>query len=76
MAEAQRASFDYFSGIHTVPQELPAAGRCSWLLSQGSMRSDEGAPGAGWRKVWEGNRPGDRHEKFRLYRRNGQHADR
>ena len=76
LAEAQRASFDYFSGIRTVPQELPAAGRCNWLLSQGSVRNDEGAPGAGWRKVWEGNRPGDRHEKFRLYRRNGQHGDR
>jgi len=69
LGEAQRASFDYFSGIVTLPGASAAGRRCGWLLTQGNVRGDENAPGAGWEKVWQGNRPGDRSEKFRLYRR-------
>lgn len=69
LGDALRASFDYFSGIVTVPSASSAGRRCNWLLTQGTARSDESAPGGGWRKVWEGNRPGDRSEKIRLYRR-------
>ncbi len=68
---AQRASLDYFGGITTVPQ-LSAAGReCRWLLTQSSGRHDEVSPGEHWKKVWEGGRPGDRNERFRLYRHTG-----
>jgi len=76
LADALRASFDYFSGIVTVGNETNAARRCTWLVTQGTTRSDENAPGSGWHKVWEGNRPGDRSEKFRLYRRDGQNTAR
>ncbi|MFZ2854224.1 MAG: glycosyltransferase family 39 protein [Rhodocyclaceae bacterium] len=74
LADALRASFDYFSGIVTVSGDSTAARRCHWLLTQGTVRADENAPGKGWHKVWEGNRPGDRSEKIRLYRRNAQGA--
>lgn len=69
LADPLRASLDYFSGIVTIRSNLNAAKRCDWLLTQGTVRSDENAPGTNWRKVWESNRPGDRNEKFRLYRR-------
>lgn len=69
LADAQRASFDYFSGIITLPHDSRAARRCDWLLTQGSARSDDNAPGDNWKRVWQGNRPGDHKEKFRLYRR-------
>ena len=71
LADAQRASLDYFAGIITVPARSKAGQRCNWLLTQGTARGDENAPGSGWRKTWEGNRPGDRSEKIRLYRREG-----
>lgn len=74
LGEAQRASLDYFAGIVTVPLAQTASRRCEWLLTQGSGRRDEASPGAAWRKVWEGSRPGDRNEKFRLYRREGSEA--
>jgi 4-amino-4-deoxy-L-arabinose transferase-like glycosyltransferase len=69
IGEAQRASLDYFAGITTVSKNSAAGRRCQWLLTQGSARRDEASPGETWQKVWEGTRPGDRNEKFRLYRR-------
>jgi 4-amino-4-deoxy-L-arabinose transferase-like glycosyltransferase len=69
LADAQRASFDYFSGIVTLPHDAQSGQRCDWLLTQGHARSDDNAPDGDWTRVWQGNRPGDRKEKFRLYRR-------
>lgn len=60
LGPAQRAVLDYHAGLRTQ-QESPRAS-CRWLLSLGP------AP-AGWKKVWEGHRPGDRSERLRLYRR-------
>jgi hypothetical protein len=37
------------------------------LLVQDNARLREAGPGAPWKKIWEGNRAGDRSEKFRLY---------
>ncbi|MFN0162970.1 MAG: ArnT family glycosyltransferase [Burkholderiales bacterium] len=62
---SERASFAYFAKLRYV---APGA-TCPWLLVQttrGSTARDE----PGHRLVWEGNRPGDRNERFRLYRRN------
>ena len=69
LGDAQRASFAYFERLRFAP--LPADGQtsCRWLLVQGTSRSELNPPGKGWQRVWEGNRPGDRRERFRLYRR-------
>lgn len=70
LAEAQRASLDYFADLRTIRLDTAAGQRCRWLLTQSTSRTDEFSPGRShWRKVWEGNRPGDKSEKFRLYRR-------
>ena len=61
---AERATFGYFG-------EFRFAGlkdNCVWLLTQGT-RGDAPPVPAGARQVWEGNRPGDRNERFRLYQR-------
>lgn len=60
----QRAALDYFAGIRT----RAGSKGCQWLIAQGSQH--DAAP-AGWQKVWEGHRPGDRGEWLRLYRRSG-----
>ena len=65
LAPPLRASLDYFSGIRSRP--LVKGNECGWLLIQGGIR-DEAAP-AGWRRVWEGHRPGDKSERLRLYKR-------
>lgn len=70
LPESIRASLDYFAGIRTVGRTSAAGLRCNWLLLQESAHGAGAGPGEEWQKVWEGNRPSDRREKFRLYRRN------
>ncbi|TRZ99166.1 MAG: hypothetical protein D4R84_02455, partial [Rhodocyclaceae bacterium] len=64
---AQRASLEYFADIVTLRQESRAGRTCQLLLEQGSEHG--AAPPSGWRKIWEGHRPGDKTERLRLYQR-------
>ena len=68
IGQAQRAMFDYFAGIRFVAPKSDAAAACPWMLIQGSQAN---APdvGATWSLEWEGARPAERVEQFRLYRR-------
>jgi 4-amino-4-deoxy-L-arabinose transferase-like glycosyltransferase len=67
LGEAQRAALDYHAGIVTERTEVRARRDCALLLIQDNARIPETSPGAGWKKIWEGNRAGDRTEKLRLY---------
>jgi 4-amino-4-deoxy-L-arabinose transferase-like glycosyltransferase len=58
----QRAALDYFVDIRT----RAGSKNCDWLIVQDGGR--ETFP-AGWHKVWQGHRPGDRSEWLRLYQR-------
>lgn len=62
---AQRAVLDYFVGIRTVPES--GQSHCRWLLAQGSGHPETAVDG--WHRVWIGNRPGDKGERLRLFRR-------
>lgn len=66
MGDAQLASFAYFGHIRFGG---PDDG-CDVLLRHDAV--DYGAPGSlshfEWRLVWEGRRPADRDERFRMYR--------
>lgn len=69
LGEAQRAMLHYFAGIKTLRVETKAkASSCDLLLVQG-LPLDESVMTAGWKKIWEGHRPGDKDERFRLYQR-------
>src|SRR5471032_1197637 len=71
---AQRASFAYFGHLPFTGVE---GGRCPLLLLQDTVHPHAGqviAPeyrGKQWQLLWEGRRPSDREERFRLYRRAG-----
>lgn len=67
--DTQRASLAYFVGIEPVPENSESGRACNWLLVFGDTRRELAAPNGSWSKIWEGSRPGDRKEKFRLYRR-------
>jgi 4-amino-4-deoxy-L-arabinose transferase-like glycosyltransferase len=69
LGSAQRASFAYFERLRFTPLDANRQTRCRWLLAQGGSRSELTPPGQGWQRIWEGQRPGDRKERFRLYRR-------
>jgi 4-amino-4-deoxy-L-arabinose transferase-like glycosyltransferase len=65
LGNAQRVSLQYFAGIVTRRTNSPSSTTCSLLLMQTSPGNTT-VP-AGWTKVWEGHRPGDRSEILRLY---------
>ena len=68
LGESQRAMLHYVSNIVTYREEVATRRRnCDLLLTQGVVREEVAAPG--WRKIWEGSRPGDKVERYRLYRR-------
>lgn len=69
LSDAQRASLAYFVGLEPAEEDSAAGRKCRWLLVAGDTRSELAPPSGGWQRVWEGTRPGDRKEKFRLYRR-------
>ncbi|MEW6688090.1 MAG: hypothetical protein AB1452_03255, partial [Pseudomonadota bacterium] len=63
----QRAALSYHAAIRTEPQSIAARPKCPLLIVQGSPRY-EAAPGPGWRKLADVGRPGDRGERYRIYR--------
>jgi 4-amino-4-deoxy-L-arabinose transferase-like glycosyltransferase len=69
LGEGQRAMLHYFGGIITQREEVAARRRnCDLILVQGHPRQ-ETPPRGTWKKIWEGGRPGDKDERYRLYQR-------
>lgn len=67
LGESQRAMLHYHAGILTYREEAPARQRaCDLLLIQGKRTEPPEIP-PGWHQVWEGTRPGEKHEYFWLY---------
>jgi 4-amino-4-deoxy-L-arabinose transferase-like glycosyltransferase len=74
LGEPQRAMLHYYAGIITWRLEQPARKRvCSLTLVQG-VATEESIPPGHWKKIWEGTRPGDKVERYRLYQRAGHPA--
>jgi 4-amino-4-deoxy-L-arabinose transferase-like glycosyltransferase len=69
LSDTQRASLSYFVEIEPAALGSNAGKACDWLLVGGDTPRELAAPADNWTKVWEGNRPGERREKFRLFRR-------
>src|SRR5262245_40802713 len=69
LGEAQRAGLHYYGGIITYREEIPERRRqCELLIVQGRPLDENVIP-ATWKKIWEGQRPGDKDERYRLYQR-------
>ena len=63
----QRAALSYHAGLRIRGAE--AESKCSYLLIQGSPKHERDAPGAGWTRIAEFGRAGDKAERYRLYRK-------
>ncbi|HEV8517958.1 MAG TPA: glycosyltransferase family 39 protein [Burkholderiales bacterium] len=69
LGEPQRAMLHYFADIITYRLDQPQRRRdCDLVLVQG-VASEEFVPLGPWQKIWEGARPGDKAERYRLYQR-------
>jgi 4-amino-4-deoxy-L-arabinose transferase-like glycosyltransferase len=66
----QAAALDYHADIRPQRFDIARPQECPLLLVQGSPRHEFDAPGRGWTKLADVGRPGDRSERYRLYRLN------
>src|SRR5216117_1325412 len=64
----QAAALDYHAGLRPRAFDLLKPEACPLLLVQGSPKQELDAPGAGWVKLADIGRPGDKGERYRLYR--------
>jgi 4-amino-4-deoxy-L-arabinose transferase-like glycosyltransferase len=69
LSDTQRASLAYFVNIAPLSADTAAGKQCNWVIVTGDTTPELAPPKGRWTRVWEGNRPGDRKEKFRLFRR-------
>jgi hypothetical protein len=65
---SQAAALDYHGGIRTRAFDIVRPTACPILLVQGSPAHEFDGPGPGWVKLADVGRPGDRFERYRLYR--------
>jgi 4-amino-4-deoxy-L-arabinose transferase-like glycosyltransferase len=68
---SQAAALDYHGGIRAQPYDVVKPAACPLVLVQGSPQHELDAPGGAglrWRKLADVGRPGDRAERYRLYR--------
>jgi 4-amino-4-deoxy-L-arabinose transferase-like glycosyltransferase len=64
----QAAALDYHADIRPQAYDIARPRACPLLIVQGSPQHEFDAPGTGWAKLADVGRPGDRSERFRLYR--------
>ena len=69
LAEPQRGLLAYFAQVTTERVEIVPDAGCKALLVQGWRATGAPAPSPDWIAVWEGARPGDHTEFYRLYRK-------
>jgi 4-amino-4-deoxy-L-arabinose transferase-like glycosyltransferase len=69
VGDAQRAMFYYFGNIITSQIYTRSGERACDLLITQDRWDDANTIGAPWQLIWEGGRAGDRHERYRLFRR-------
>lgn len=68
VGDAQRAMLHYFGDILTVRLEKSGPRPdCDLLITQDNWKNP-GRAGGQWEMIWEGRRPGDKQERYRLYR--------
>ncbi|MDD5240259.1 MAG: glycosyltransferase family 39 protein [Sulfuricella sp.] len=69
LGESQRGVLEFYAHIHTQRTEITKHAECNLLLVQGSPNDPPPPHSPEWRKIWEGNRPGDKMERYRLFQR-------
>ncbi|HZV98604.1 MAG TPA: glycosyl transferase [Methylophilaceae bacterium] len=67
LGKAQQALLDYYTGLRTQPFEKVQHMGCDLYLIQDERGREKIEPGPDWQLIWQGRRPSDRREFFRLY---------
>lgn len=67
LGDSQRGALDYHADIHVQRFETAQSLGCDLYLIQDERGQNKIDPGPDWRLIWEGRRPSDRRESFRLF---------
>jgi len=70
LQDSQRAAFYYFADVKMLKMAGSAGRKCDVLLAYHGRGGKPPRLDTKWSLLWEGRRPGDRHERFLLYKRN------
>lgn len=68
LGESEAPMLEYVTGIvhRPVPPDMAASSACRWLIVQDdTSKLDAGYDG--WKRVWQGARQGDTHERLRVF---------
>lgn len=70
LGESQRAILEYYFGLvtHNIEKPENTVDTAEYLLFQMSGGGGLYHPGDGWQSIWEGARPGDKRERYILYK--------
>lgn len=69
LGDSQRAALDYYANLRVQRFELTQDLDCDLYLIQDERGREKVDPGSDWTLLWEGKRPSDRRESFRLFQR-------
>ena len=69
LGESQRSLLDYYANIRVQAFETEQRLGCDLYLIQDEKGREKIEPGSNWKLIWQGKRPSDRRESFRLYQR-------
>ncbi len=67
VGDFQRAAVDYYLDIQIYRFETAQRVECDLYLIEDARGQDKIYPGPEWKLIWQGKRPSDRRESFRLY---------
>lgn len=71
LGDSQRAALDYHANVRVQRFEIVQYLGCDMYLIQDERGTDKIDPGPNWNLIWEGRRPSDRKESFRLFQIKG-----
>ena len=69
VGQAQQALLDYYTNLHVIPLKNASEPSCDLYLMQEDRHHGHISVGEGWKLIWQGKRPADKREKFRLYQK-------
>jgi hypothetical protein len=67
--QPQQALLDYYTDLRVIPLNKSSEPGCDLYLIQEDKHHAHINPSDDWKLIWQGKRPADRREKFRLYQK-------
>ena len=70
LGSSQQSLLNYYTHLKAIPLETSQNLNCDLYLIQDDKNREKLEPGEDWTLIWQGKRPAERREYFRLYQKN------